>query len=286
MGNQLNGLDISQINQLALAVEIDSMHAAPSVDSGDNTKISEVVGNKDDTVIGLSSISLIKQLQAAELADNALIDAIIAALYGTAGIVSFPAAAKADNGVSIAEVLRFTQQAVRNGTGTALAANKSLANAIGSNGSALTYDSGSALGAIGTRFIASGFVKSSNIIIGGAGLFSSVSGSIFVREILIESDATGLAAGTNVEIQSNSGYGLLKQLVTTVAKLGSNMSIRGTIDGEVGYLFHGCVLDNGNNLTINSTGINCTGNGLVRVTLKCERITAGANASFNTLLAT
>lgn len=287
MANQLNGKDILEYNQEALAAEIAGFNDVPSVNSGDNTSMSEVLGNKDDTVSGLSAYSRILQLLAAELTDNALIDTIISALYGTAGIATFPAGVKAGDGVSIAEVLRFTQQAVRNGTGIALAANKSLADAIGSNGIALAYGSGSALGAIGTKFILSGLVKSLNIITGGVSLFGvgGISGSLFIHEILLESDATGLAAGTNIEIQNPNGFGIVKQLVTTVAKLGANMSIRGSIDGEVGYLFRGCMLENSDYLTLNSTNLDCTGVGLVRISLLCERITAGATALFNANLA-
>ena len=288
MGLQLNGKDILEYYQEALAAEIAGFNDVPSADSGDNTSMSEVVGNKDDTVSGLSIVSLAKQLIATELTDNILIDTIIAALYGGAGIATFPAGVKAGNGVSIAEVLRFAQEAVRNGTGIALAANKSLADAIGSNGSVLAYGSGSALGAIGTRFIVSGLVKSGNIVTVGVSLFGTggISGSLFIHEILLESDATGLAIGTNIEIQNPNGFGIVKQLVTTVAKLGANMSIRGSIDGEIGYLFRGCMLENSDYLTLNSTNLDCTGVGLVRISLLCERITAGASAIFNTALAT
>lgn len=49
-----------------------------------------------------------------------------AALYGAAGIASFPSGAAAANGVSIAEVLRYIQDQVINGTGTVLDTNTSL----------------------------------------------------------------------------------------------------------------------------------------------------------------
>ena len=74
---------------------------------------------------------------------------------GTAGIAIFPAAAQAGNNVSIAEVLRYAQEAVRNGTGVALAANKSLVNALGTDGTtanvATAASAVSLFGVIGTN---------------------------------------------------------------------------------------------------------------------------------------
>lgn len=48
------------------------------------------------------------------------------ALYGADGVVTFPSGAAAANGVSIAEVLRYIQDQVINGTGTVLDTNTSL----------------------------------------------------------------------------------------------------------------------------------------------------------------
>ena len=53
-------------------------------------------------------------------------DTVAGALYGTAGIATFPAGVAAANAVSMAEVLRYLQENVITGTGTALPANQSL----------------------------------------------------------------------------------------------------------------------------------------------------------------
>lgn len=57
---------------------------------------------------------------------EAKIDAIQAELSGTAGIAAFPSGAAAANAVSMAEVLRYVQENVIVGTGTALPGNSSL----------------------------------------------------------------------------------------------------------------------------------------------------------------
>ena len=60
MANQLNGKDILEYNQEALSVEIAGFNAVPSADSGDNTSMAEVIGNKTDTTGGDSIVSLVK----------------------------------------------------------------------------------------------------------------------------------------------------------------------------------------------------------------------------------
>lgn len=56
----------------------------------------------------------------------AMPSAVADALYGTTGIVSWAAGAAAANGVSISESLRYAQENIINGTGTALPTNMSL----------------------------------------------------------------------------------------------------------------------------------------------------------------
>lgn len=60
------------------------------------------------------------------LATSASLATLQAEVSGAAGLVTFPVGAAAGNTVSIAEVLRFTQENVINGTGTALPTNDSL----------------------------------------------------------------------------------------------------------------------------------------------------------------
>ena len=70
--------------------------------------------------------SMFKGGSAAAIAGDPTISAVTDALYGANGVASFPAAAAAGNAVSLAEVIRYIQDNVINGTGTALDTNTSL----------------------------------------------------------------------------------------------------------------------------------------------------------------
>ena len=163
-----------------------------------------------------------------------------------------------------------------------MAASKSLVDALGSDGSALLYGSGSALGAIGTRFSVSGNVLSENIFTTSVDLTDvSTGGDIYIEEILLETDSSGLINGTDIEFRTNEAYGLALIGKTTVAKLGPNKTIRLSVDGETGFNFKGLHLSTGKKLTINSTVQNCLLLGIMRVTLQCHRIGAGAGLSIS-----
>jgi hypothetical protein len=155
-GGALAGDDVSAVSS-AIAV-IDAFHDVPTADSADNAVTSDVVGNKTDTVAGDSVVALLKQVIVdtgtdvpallatidgivdAILVDTgtdipALISAVTDALHGATGIAAFPAGAAAANDVSMAEVLRYAQENIINGTGTALPANQSLYDLLsGTNG--------------------------------------------------------------------------------------------------------------------------------------------------------
>ncbi len=80
---------------------------------------------------------------------------------GTAGIASYPAAAAYANDVSIAEVLAYVQDGVRNGSGTAMASNKSVADALGTNGTTTVDSAVNLIGIIGSNTATTAFSSSS-----------------------------------------------------------------------------------------------------------------------------
>ncbi len=221
-------------------------------------------------------------------ANNVSLHEVIQKLYvdlrGGGG--AWPAEAFPANNIGIMDAILYASNGIRKSGGAALSAAKSLVDAIGSNGLVLDYSAGSALGAVGTRFNIKGYVKSANIITVGADLINAVGANddFYVHEILLETDSTGLAIGTDIEIRSDSSYGLALLAKTTVAKLGALKTIRLTVDGETGYNFKGHRVTGLKKLTINTTGLNCTGNGMVQVTLLCERLAAGSTGVFNSNL--
>lgn len=101
---------------------------------------------------------------AAAIAGDPTISAVTDALYGANGVASWPAEAAAANAVSIAEVLLYIQNAVRRGSGTSLAANKSIADALGTDGSTVTDSAVTVLGAIGANSNNNSYDSSSVVV--------------------------------------------------------------------------------------------------------------------------
>ena len=119
------GANVSGGSAAALAVDDVSVVAGnllvPTADVATNTAMRDVVGNKTDA--GVQAVTTTASLMA-------YIKAILDQLSGTAGLTTFPAEALAANAVSLAEVLRWIQNGVRSGTGTALATNESIADVL------------------------------------------------------------------------------------------------------------------------------------------------------------
>ncbi len=70
-------------------------------------------------------------------------------ISGTSGVASWASGAAAASAVSLAEALRFCQEGVRQSGGTAMAATKGVADALGTDGTTVTDSAVSVLGAIG-----------------------------------------------------------------------------------------------------------------------------------------
>ena len=173
------------------------------------------------------------------------------------------------------ERLEQIQEVVNNGSGTAIDTNKSLVDAVGSNGTTLVYGSGSALGAIGTEFWVKKTVTSSDIPSGSQLAITGVSsgGELAIEDVIVKTDGTGLANGTNFELKSNNANGLANIFVETVANLGANktMDLAGaSITGIES------VLETGKLLQVESTAAACTGAGTIDIYVKFMRLAAGA----------
>ena len=113
-------------------------------------------------------------------------------------------------------------------------------------------------------------------------------GDLLLVRVVLATDSTGLAGGTNIEITaSGETYGLATPIIETVANLGASAlrvaphsatAADTTNDNHMtvtaGLPF---VLQNGDKLQINSTSAACTGAGKLLVLLEFERITAQAD---------
>ncbi|MFA5030686.1 MAG: hypothetical protein WC495_03795 [Patescibacteria group bacterium] len=159
--------------------------------------------------------------------------------------------------------------------GTALAVNKSIVDAVGSNGTTLVYGSGSALGAIGTTFwikktmTSSAILTASNVDITGV----SAGGELAIEDVIVKTDGTGLATGTNFELLSNNAKGLANIFVETVANLGASKTMDLDHASVTGLR---TVLESGAKLQVHSTVAACDGAGTIDIYVKFRRIAAGA----------
>jgi hypothetical protein len=162
--------------------------------------------------------------------------------------------------------------------GAALAASKSIVDAIGSNGSALVYGAGSALGAIGTVFTIKKTMVSSAVLESAPVAITSASsgGELQIENVVVKTDGTGLATGTNFEVKTNNARGELNFFVETVANLGASKTVDmagASVTGE------NTVLESGKILQVHATGADCTGAGEIDIYVTFRRLSAGATVA-------
>ena len=102
----------------------------------------------------------------------------------------------------------------------------------------------------------------------------STIGELALEDIIIKSDATGLATGTNIEIKTNNAKGILAAMVTIVSGLGGAVKSVDLINASVSH--QQTILEVGKKLTINSTAADCDGSGTVDIYMKFRRLTREA----------
>jgi hypothetical protein len=120
-------------------------------------------------------------------------------------------------------------------------------------------------------------VVSSTIVTGGVDLtVPSIGGYIAIVDAIVKTDATGLAGGTNFQIQTNNAKGLAVFFAETVANLGASKTIDMT-GASVTKIR--TVLETGKKVQLSATVGNCTGAGTIDVHLRCIRLSAGADLS-------
>jgi hypothetical protein len=162
--------------------------------------------------------------------------------------------------------------------GTELADSKSLVDALGSDGTTLAYGSGSMLGAIGTLHVVSKTLTSSNITQAGVDITGvSSGGALMIEDIFMNTDGTGLATGTNFQIDTDNANGVPTLFAETVANLGANKT-ESLTTGSVTAITGG-VLETGKKLIAKSTVADCTGAGTITIVIKFRRVAAGATVA-------
>ncbi len=127
---------------------------------------------------------------------------------------------------------------------------------------------------IGTAFWVKKTLVSSAVVQAGVDITGvSATGELAVLDVIVKTNATGLAAGTNFEVCSNNANGLLNIFVETVANLGATktMDLTGASVTKIRT-----VLEVGKKLIAKATVADCTGAGTIDVYVRFERLTAGA----------
>lgn len=256
----------------------------PAADNVLNVNINEVIGQKTDAAAAGAVtttdtlVGYIKQL-VTMLGTAADTDPVSTALTGT-GIATMPAALAPANGVNAFELLRDIWDGVRNGTGgTEPGANKSIVDAIGFDGAAsVTSTAGMLRTAAGTYFTVTKALTSSAILTTGVSVTGNAAGGdIYVQQAIFQTDATGLAAGTNFQLQAASNTeGRNVVWSETVANLGASVTEDFT-SGSVQSAAGGFVLKSGKSIAAACTAANCTGTGVLNIYLVCMRMADGAS---------
>lgn len=125
-------------------------------------------------------------------------------------------------------------------------------------------------------------VTSSSVSNTKLAITQAATGDVAVVQMIVKTDGTGLAGGTNFVVGSTNAKGLSNIFVETVANLGANKTkvlSPGTTDTDettssstpsvTGVM---TVIEAGQNLWVNCTGSACTGAGTMDIYVKFERV--------------
>lgn len=127
----------------------------------------------------------------------------------------------------------------------------------------------------GTRFWIYKELTSSGIGTSAADLTGvSEGGKLHIKQIILVTDGTGLAGGTNFVLQSNNAHGLATILSSAVSGLGANKTVT-LLDATVTKI--PTILEEGKKLQHLCTGSACTGSGKVGVYVEFERLEENAD---------
>lgn len=125
---------------------------------------------------------------------------------------------------------------------------------------------------VGTMFFLKKTIVSSAITTAAQDLSLLAFGEVQLSGIILKTDATGLAGGTNFAITTNNTKGLAAVATETFANLGANRTV---ITPSVANNTT-TTIENGKKLQFASTVANGTGSGTIDVYFSCRRVTPGA----------
>ena len=139
--------------------------------------------------------------------------------------------------------------------------------------------------AVGSVFVVKKTITSSAITTSAQSLTTAATGELLIEQIIVKTDATGLAGATNLEILSDNAKGQVNIAVAAVSGLGANKTkvmVGGSDDSTTDDNFfeitgRGTVLEAGKKLQFIGTSSAGTGAGTVDVYVTFRRLAQGAN---------
>jgi hypothetical protein len=129
----------------------------------------------------------------------------------------------------------------------------------------------------GTDLMIEKTLVSSAIPQAGVDITGVATGPLEILGITLNTDATGLAGGTNLQIVSDNDNGQEIIFEETIASLGGNQTENLGSGGVVSR--YGIVLETGKKIIAQSTVADCTGAGEVDITIRFKRVTDGASVA-------
>lgn len=137
----------------------------------------------------------------------------------------------------------------------------------------------------GTSFWRVFEITSSNILTTAKDLTGAANGTLIIEDCIFMTDTTGLATGTNFEIQvSGETYGENLPIVEAVSNLGASVTraMKPGSDDRTNDRFFSVtgvpfVLQDGDKLQYLCTSAACTGSGKMLIAIKFNRVTDGAD---------
>ena len=130
---------------------------------------------------------------------------------------------------------------------------------------------------VGSVFVVQKTLTSSSILMTGVDITGpSSGGELLLEDVVLKTDATGLAGGVDVTVETNNTTGQAVAMQTARAGLVANK----TVDFNAATVTKiKTVLETGRKFLMKSTVADCTGTGTVQVTLVLRRLAAGATVA-------
>ena len=138
----------------------------------------------------------------------------------------------------------------------------------------------------GTSFWRFYTITSSTITTSAQNLTTAATGRLMIKNIVVKTDATGLAGGTNFVIASGNVKGPVNLFVETIANLGANITKSLSAGHTTGDLTTGnpnptvtanaTILEAGKRITYNNTAAVGTGAGTIDIAIQFEVVDNGA----------